>query len=222
MIRAYAECYLPGAKACLASALQYSVNDCGIEADRFAQAFVSSGLASRFGEGDPGLVAGVSGIELARLVLRDAGVLTGFPAPHYAQARTPEHWAGFVLARYQWEQAASFAAIFSVTPLSEIVGMYALFHEMSEARFAEELNRRRAEQPQAETRLAQIRRARGFSQPELSRATGVGLRSIKAYEQRENDINKAQAIALMRLSHVLGCRIEDLLEPPVPPKGASL
>lgn len=32
------------------------------------------------------------------------------------------------------------------------------------------------------------------------------------YEQRHNDINKAQAETLHRLSIVLGCNIEDLLE----------
>jgi hypothetical protein len=34
------------------------------------------------------------------------------------------------------------------------------------------------------------------------------------YEQRGNDIDKAQAKILYKLSRVLGCSIEDLLENP--------
>ena len=40
----------------------------------------------------------------------------------------------------------------------------------------------------------------------------MGLRSLRSYEQRENDINKAQAETLRRLALVLGCAMEDLLE----------
>ena len=32
------------------------------------------------------------------------------------------------------------------------------------------------------------------------------------YEQKRNDINKAQAETLLKLSKVLGCNIEDLME----------
>ena len=54
--------------------------------------------------------------------------------------------------------------------------------------------------------------ARGLSQSELSKRAEVELRSIQMYEQRRNDINKAQAETLFKLARVLGCNIEDLLE----------
>lgn len=38
------------------------------------------------------------------------------------------------------------------------------------------------------------------------------FRSIQMYEQRRNDINKAQAETLYKLSRILGCNIEDSLE----------
>ena len=36
--------------------------------------------------------------------------------------------------------------------------------------------------------------------------------SIQMYEQRNKDVNKAQAITLAKIARVLGCDIEDLLE----------
>jgi transcriptional regulator with XRE-family HTH domain len=53
---------------------------------------------------------------------------------------------------------------------------------------------------------------REFTQAELARRSGVSLRSIQMYEQRNKDINKAGAEALYRLSKVFGCSMEDLPE----------
>lgn len=44
------------------------------------------------------------------------------------------------------------------------------------------------------------------------RKANVSPRSIQMYEQRNKDINKAQAITLAKISRVLGCAVEDLLE----------
>ena len=52
----------------------------------------------------------------------------------------------------------------------------------------------------------------GCTQAELATRSGVSLRSIQMYEQRNKDINKARAESLYRISKVLGCTIEDLLE----------
>ena len=54
--------------------------------------------------------------------------------------------------------------------------------------------------------------AYGCSQAELAKKSGVGLRSIQLYEQRKKDINKAGAESLYKISKVLGCAMEDLLE----------
>ena len=62
------------------------------------------------------------------------------------------------------------------------------------------------------TNLKRIRTAKGYSQKQLADLSGVGLRSIQMYEQRQKDINKAQSDSLFRLAKVLGCTMEDLLE----------
>ena len=62
------------------------------------------------------------------------------------------------------------------------------------------------------TNLKKIRQANELSQSELAKKAGVELRSIQMYEQRRNDINKAQGETLYNLANALGCNIEDLLE----------
>ena len=57
-----------------------------------------------------------------------------------------------------------------------------------------------------------IRTTYGYTQAELAQRSGVGLRSIQMYEQRNKDINQASAETMYRLSKTLGCTMEDLIE----------
>ena len=65
------------------------------------------------------------------------------------------------------------------------------------------------------TRLKRQRELCGVTQEELAEQSGVSLRSIQMYEQRVNDIDKAQAQTIYKLSRVIGCSMEDLLEKPM-------
>ena len=61
-------------------------------------------------------------------------------------------------------------------------------------------------------RIKALREARGWTQAELARRSGVSLRSIQMYEQRHKDINKASVETVYKLAKVFGCAVEDLLE----------
>ena len=64
----------------------------------------------------------------------------------------------------------------------------------------------------SDTNLKRIRTTYGYTQAELAQRSGVGLRSIQMYEQRNKDINQASAETMYRLSKTLGCTMEDLIE----------
>ena len=91
--------------------------------------------------------------------------------------------------------------------------MYNPYHEIDLVLFVEEMEKR-YKSIILETKLKMIRKARGVSQSKLAEASGVTKRSIQLYEQRVNDIDKAQVHTVYKLSRVLGCDIEDLLENP--------
>ena len=63
-----------------------------------------------------------------------------------------------------------------------------------------------------QTNIKRIREAAGLSQSMLSAEAGVSLRSIQMYEQRNKDINKAQALTIVKIARALGCDVEDLME----------
>ena len=210
---AYSEYLVSDAKKHLASALDYAVNDCGVTADDFGSLFVLSGIAGLFEEGNPAVVSGMSGPELARSVLSYAYGDSEFPSATFAESRTAEYWLGGSLAWYQWESGRRFADIFRAVPLSEMLLMYPVFHEMDFSQFADELERC-LEAAKPASRLQAMRQQRGLSQSQLAKLSGVNVRNVQLYEQGVNDIDRAQARTLYRLSRVLGCRMEDLLGNP--------
>jgi len=214
MIRAYSESYLSSAKNSLSAFFDYSINDCGLKPEWITALFLNTGYAEQFERGNPAYLAGMSGVELARTVIRKAYSRKSLPEPTVSEGRSPEYWAGWALAEYQWYTGRRFKEIFERIPLTTIIELYPLYHEMDITNFIatmEELYQRAS----GESNLKRIRENRGLSQLELSEQSGIKLRNIQAYEQRDNDIDKAQAKTLYKLSRVLGCRIEDLLENPM-------
>ena len=111
-MNAYKETYLNNAADTFGNMMNYVVNDCGLDGDIFLHMFVTSGLAEQFERGNPKVIAGMSGLDLAGHAIRS---VTGSPpsagATDTIDYRTPEFWGGWVLARYQWYSAKSFSAI---------------------------------------------------------------------------------------------------------------
>ena len=211
MIRAYNESYLTDAKETLSQFFDYLINDCGMSADWASAIFVSSGYAERFERGNPSVLAGMSGIELARAVVSESYREKELPEPRYTDGLSPEYWAGWALAEYQWYSGKRFAEIFRRVKLSEIIEMYSVYHEMDISKFISAMEERCASVV-LPSKLKALRENRNISQSELSTLSGVKLRSIQMYEQGINDINKAQAETVYRLSRAIGCSVEDLLE----------
>lgn len=214
MTRAYSESYLSDAKDRLSQFFDYLINDCGMKADWGASIFLSSGYAEQFERGNPAILAGMSGIELARAVVEATYKKKKLPQPRYTEGLSPEYWAGWALAEYQWYSGKRFKDIFEHIKLSEVIPMYSVYHEMDISKFIETMDEKCAT-ALPECRLKKLRESRGLSQSELAKISGVSLRSIQMYEQRVNDIDKAQAQTVYKLSRVIGCSMEDLLEKPM-------
>lgn len=214
--RAYDVLYLEDAMGCLATFFDYACNDYGAEGHEVSRLFASSSLARLFESGAPWVVSGRSGIELFWDLSRALGYADELEGPAATPrfGRTPEYWAGWVFAYIQWRFSLTFAHIFDVLPFDELVGMYHPWHEASEERVARLFAERMAKH-RGPTNLARMRSSCGYTQRELAELSGVSLRSIQMYEQRNKDINRAHAASLARLARVLHCRIEDLLEPMV-------
>ena len=210
---AYSELYLDDAMDNLGTMVEYAVCDLGYDPDEFFGWFIASGIASRFETGNPKYVTGMSGYELAESVLDATNVRHEKKEPAYREEKGREYWSGWILAYYQWEKGCRFEdMIRDGLSLSMVFSLYIL-HEADVSKFVETADEIIARNKNTRrSHLGEIRKARGFTQQELSEASGVSIRMIQLYEQKQNDINKAQVSVVVRLAKTLGCEVEDLLE----------
>ena len=209
-IRAYSELYIESAQNIVGHMFDFAINELEISPDEFANLFLCAALSKEIERGNPKYVAGSTGPELARAVLDSVGISYKNVEDVMYADRSPEYWAGWVLAYYQWYRNYSFGYILKAVPFSQLLIMYHVYHEMDIMKFVETMDEK-LQSFYPETALRRRRELLGLSQRQLSDKAGVPLRQIQLFEQRQRDITKAQAFTLLKLSKVLLCNIEDLL-----------
>lgn len=212
---AYPEVLLEDAMENLAIFFDYAVNDYGAYGDEICDLFCMSKAGKAFEAGEPRYLCGMSGVELFWELNRAHGHID-MPMPEAAMRfeRTVEYWIGWAAAYVQWRLGITFEQLFGILPYDRFRELYGVAHEASEEWLALRVASwlQHAQDP---TRLAAARRRLGISQRELAHRSGVSLRSIQMYEQRNKDINKAQASSLAVLAKALHVGMEDLMEPAV-------
>ena len=105
----------------------------------------------------------------------------------------------------------NFKEIHNHISIKEIKKLYSTLHEASEQKFVETVNAI-IKNNSSSSKLQTQRKICNISQSELSQKSGISLRTIQQYEIKAKDINKTATMTLLKLSRVLGCKIEDLLE----------
>lgn len=211
-IRAYDESYVASAQNILGHAVDFAVMTLNLDPDEFGNAFMVSGASRQFADGNPRFVAGMNGCELVREVLFETHASFTDSEDAMFLEKSPEYWAGWALAYYQWHSSCQFMDILVPVPISRIIEMYPVYHEMDVRQFADRMDSIMKE-AYPTTRLKARRMNSGLSQSELAVESGVALRQIQLFEQKQRSINNTAAITLLRLSKALHCRMEDLVEP---------
>ena len=195
----------------MGDAFDYAVNACNIAGSDFVKMLSVSSCSKRLENGEQAYLTGKSGPELVYDVVLET---TGRPVEAELQiqyGRSREYWIGWAVCYYQWYSARSYSDIFSVLSFEDLQFMYSTLHEADITKFAD-IADHKIRQHFKETNLKRFRTWYGCTQAELAKLSGVSLRSIQMYEQRNKDINKASAETLYRLSRILGCTMENLLE----------
>lgn len=211
MIHAYRETYLSKAQSVLGDAFHYAVNTCGIPGSDFIKLFIASSVSKRMENGEPAYLAGKSGIEIVVEVIAETMDKEIDEEPQVQMGRSREYWIGWAVAYYQWHSARRYGDIFKAVSFENLQNMYYSLHEADISKFVGVMDLLMQEFF-PETNLKRIRTAYGCTQAELAKLSGVSLRSIQMYEQRNKDINKASVETIHRIAKVLGCTIEDLME----------
>lgn len=207
MIHAYDKVYLEKARTALGRMLDFAVYDLHLDLTEFWKQFLDSDVCKRFEQGDSSLLAGMSGIEMAYAVIGDSSERI---QPKPSMDRSEEYWLGWALAYYQWYTGILFREIFDAEEVMKIKALYSPYHEMDIRHFCDLLDERYLSN--RTTKLKQYRQRAGLSQSQLAEESGVPLRTIQQYEQRQKNINMARAEYVIKLAKALYCKPEELLE----------
>ena len=211
--RAYNESYLPSAMRILATMMDCGINRCGFPPDTFYRMFLTSGVACQFEKGNPKYIAGISGAELTDCITyRVIGKTVETNDGTYSIS--PEYWAGWVLAYYQWLSGKSFRYLQNCgLDIEKVIALYHPLHEADLAKFADTADA--IIRNHIEKSVSPLKKAReriGLSQKELSEKSNVSLRMIRAYEQKKQSLSNAGFSTVSTLASALFVNPEDIIQ----------
>lgn len=212
MTAAYDKSYLEKARTSLGRMLDFAVYDLKYDITEFFNMFVVSGVAYEFENGEARIIAGKSGIELAYEVVERSKGKAERINPIFTAGRSEEYWTGWALAYYQWFTGIPFSDIIKYVEIKDVQALYSPYHEMDIRHFVDKMNELYSA-AKSETNLKIYRKRAGLSQSELAQLSGVPVRMIQHYEQRQKNISKAQVGYLVSLARVLDCEVENIIEP---------
>lgn len=202
MIPAYDEVYLSDVMRNLADLFDLAINSMGMDPDDIGTRFAASFVANAIEKGNPNYLSGKSAVEmLVEILEQDA------PYNQVSMDRTPEYWAGWVLAYTQWYLDIPFQKILTAVPLSALISIYHPYHEAPESKTAKWIE----DKLPNKNKLTYYRKLRQLSKKQLSRLSGVNIRSLNYYEADRRYLWKAKGETLYALAKTLCCTIEDLL-----------
>ena len=182
----------------MGDAFDYAINDCQIDGTEFVKMFVASTACRKIENGEASYISGKSGIEIAIECVYEITGKELAVEPSEKFSRSAQYWCGWAVCYYKWWSSRRYANIFRAVSYEDMLGLYSALHESSVENIASVIDEKvRAFYP--ETNLKRIRTAYGCSQRKLAEMSGVSLRSIQMYEQRNKEINKAQSELLYHL-----------------------
>ena len=206
---AYSQLYLNKASRAVGNMLHDAVIEFGMDGDDFLKRFIQSDVAEEIESGNPKYIAGKSGLELFLEVMEKTTGKTYDTELIESYERSPVYWVGWMLTHYQWYSGRTFKSILDTVPYNELLGLYGTLHEADIEKSYEVLD---AHFEKSESKLKTARKHCGLTQEELALESGVSLNTIRAYERKGKDINKAQFDIVLRLAKALKCDITELLD----------
>lgn len=206
---AYSQLYLNKSSRAVGSMLHNAVLEFGMNGTDFLKRFIQSDVAEQIESGSPKYIAGKSGLELFLEVMEKTTEQLYTTDLIESYDRSDVYWAGWMLTHYQWYSSRTFKSILDTVPYDELIGLYGTLHEADIQKSYEVLD---AHFSKSESKLKTARKHCGLTQEALANESGVSLNTIRAYERKSKDLNKAQFDIVMRFAKALKCDVSELFE----------
>jgi len=208
-IHAYSQLYLSKVSRAVGNMLHDAVLVFGMSGTDFLNRFIQSDVAEQIESGNPKYIAGKSGLELFLEVMEKTTGESCNIEQVESYERSDVYWVGWMITHYQWYSGRTFKNILDAIPFDELIGLYGTLHEADIQKSYEVLDTHFAKN---ESKLKAARRRCGLTQEALANESGVSLNTIRAYERKSKNLNKAQFDIVMRFAKALKCDVSELLD----------
>lgn len=207
----YDSLFLPIAEKALGNAFDVLYRKAKLTDEEVIAGLRSTKIAQGFNQGNPYVIAGNSGNELAREILESLGKGDSFKRRYGNEPLNEYFWAGYVFAFFLWKSGHRMESSLRRLGIDTLIALYHPYHEMAIEAVYEKLEEllTKSKKPCA---LKYLRTAAHYSQSDLARASGVPLRSIQEYEQGRKNLGSAQISTVLAIAKVLWVDVEDLLD----------
>ena len=209
MTHAYSQLYIPKISKAVGNMLHDAVLEFKLDGFEFLDRFIQSGVAEQIENGNPKYIAGKSGLELFIEVMEKTTGEKFDTELVESYDRSDIYWVGWMITHYQWHSGRTFKSILDTVSFDELLGLYGTLHEADINKSYEVLDEHFK---RSESKLKRIRKQCGITQDELAAESGVSANTIKAYERKSKDLNKAQFDIIIKLAKALKCEVSDLVE----------
>lgn len=206
----YKKEYLHHVRTCLGFMFDSAVYTYKEDITEFSKMFCESEYAFAIENRGLAKIAGTSGREMSYYIIKNYNKQLKFKESVYIPDKSPEYWMGFSLAYYQWDKGGAFREIFKAVPVTTMLDMYGVYHEMDISSFVLAIEKKMAAIRQI-NRLKEYRTRLNISQSELAAISGVPLRTLQQYEQGNKSLKKANATYVLNLARALYCQPQELL-----------
>lgn len=209
--RAYPETYLSEVQLALGAAFDFAINTCHIPGQNFLQLFTESSVSKQIENGDPSCLLEKNGIEVAaEIILETSGRPVEIATLQHC-GHSQEYWIGWTACYFQWFSAKSFNDIFDLLSFDDLQKIH---HTLHTANRTKSLGRtdKSLKKYARDNKLKRMQTAFGYTQATLAKRARLSLRLLQMYALRNKSLDRASIEALYRLSKLLGCSIEDLLD----------
>lgn len=194
---------------CMAEMFDYAENHLHMDCKNYFKLFNNTHISEAFDRYDMVYIYGKSSIEIVNEVLGLNNINRKVRYKEKLFMPGDAYWTGMIVASYCFAKHISFRKFEKLIDIDMIKNSFNPLHEAPHEKAIQYIDMHLRN---ASTHLARYRKKMGLSQSELSILSGVSLRSIQMYEERNKDINAASFETVKKLSKILRVNTDDLYE----------
>lgn len=207
----YIDHYTENAIDNFANALDYVYVDQKKDIKNFIDMFIKCGLAKEYYLLNPVYVLGLSGKELVKKTYELNNIIYKERRIKKTYKKSIAYFVGVISLTYCYRRDIPIEIFFKKVKIDDLFKLYYPLHEADITKIIKILDEYLKKKSET-TNLAYYRKILKLTQKELADLSGISVRSISLYEEKEKDISKASYATVEKIARALHTEPKNIIE----------